>query len=94
MGRLCQGMGKKPNRSGQRIESTDTLFVINYENIPHNRCKDTPYTSVVCKIRPQKEYHNRACITICGNNICYSGDVGTPTSYLELVKLIINSVIT
>ena len=49
---------------------------------------------MVCKIRPQKEHHNSTCITIGDNHICYSGDVGIPTSYLELVKLIINSVMT
>ena len=33
-------------------------------------------------------------IIIGGNCICYPKDVGTPTSSLELVKLIINSVLS
>ena len=37
MGRLCQGVGQGPDGCGQRIEGTDTLFVIDYENIPHDR---------------------------------------------------------
>ena len=32
-------------------------------------------------------------ITVTCTQICYPGDVGTPTSSLDLVKLIINSVL-
>ena len=41
-----------------------------------------------------KEDPNRTLITIGGNRICYPGDVDTPTGFLELVKLIINSVLS
>ena len=94
MGRLCLGVGKGPNGSGQRIEGADTFFVIDYENIPHDRRKDITYTFVLCTVRPQKEDHNCTCITICGNHICYPGDVGTPKASLELFKLIVSSVIS
>jgi hypothetical protein len=33
-------------------------------------------------------------ITIGSNNITYPGDVGTPTGSIELVKLLINSVLS
>ena len=33
-------------------------------------------------------------ITVTGSQICYPGDVGKPTGSLELVKLIINSVLS
>ena len=33
-------------------------------------------------------------ITVSGSQICYPGDVGTPTVSLDLVKLIINSVLS
>jgi hypothetical protein len=33
-------------------------------------------------------------ITIDGNNIAYPGDAGTPTGLIELVKLLINSVLS
>ena len=33
MGRLCQGFGKGPNGKGQRIEGTNTFFVIKFEDI-------------------------------------------------------------
>ena len=49
---------------------------------------------VVCEVRPEKDDPNRTRITIAGNRICYPGDVGTNTASLELVKLLINSVLS
>ena len=94
MRRLCQSVGKVPNGSDQRIEGTDTLFVIDYENIPCDWRKDITYTSVVCTVRPQKEDPNCTRITICFNHICYLGDVLTPTASLELFKLVVSSVLS
>ena len=37
---------------------------------------------------------NHTRITVAGSQICYPGDVGTPTGSLDLVKLIINSVMS
>ena len=48
----------------------------------------------MCEVREQKEDPNRTRITIGGNCICYHGDVSTPTAGLDLVKLIINSVLS
>ena len=52
------------------------------------------YTKVVCEVRPKKEDPNRTRITIGGNMIIYPGEVATPTALLNLVKLIINSVLS
>ena len=49
---------------------------------------------VVCEIKPHKEDPNRTRITVTGSQICYARDVGTPTGLLDLVKLIINSVLS
>ena len=49
---------------------------------------------VVCEVKPHKEDTNRTHITVAVIQICYPGDVGTPTCSLELVKLIINSVLS
>ncbi len=49
---------------------------------------------VVCKVRPKKDDPNRTCITIGGNRICHLCDVGTNTALLELVKLLLNSVLS
>ena len=94
LGRLCQGIGVGPNGQGKRVEGTDTFFVIRYEDIPPERRQEVTYTSVVCEVRPQKADPNRTRITIGGNRICYPGDVGTPTASLELVKLMLNSVLS
>jgi len=52
------------------------------------------YTTFVCEYMPHKKDPNRTRITIGGKNIFSSGDVGTPTSSLELAKLVINSVLS
>ena len=49
---------------------------------------------VVCKVKPHKGDPNRTRITVAGSQICYPGDVDTPTESLDLVKLIINSVMS
>ena len=49
---------------------------------------------VVCEVRLQKEDPNPTRITVTGSRICYSGDIGTPTGYLNLFKLMINSVLS
>jgi len=94
MGRLCQGVGVGPAGEGKRMEGTDTFRVIRHDDIPKDRLKEVCYTSVQCTVRPQKADPNRTRITIAGNRICYPGDVGTPTASLDLVKLMLNSVLS
>ena len=48
---------------------------------------------VFCEVKPHKEDPNRMRITVTVSQICYPGDVGTPTGSLDFVKLIINSVL-
>lgn len=95
MGRLCQGVGtgdKGPRK--QRVAGTDTFRVINYDNIPADRRKEIAHVRVVCEVRPQKADPDRTRITVSGGGIKFPGDVGTPTASLDLVKLIINSVLS
>ena len=49
---------------------------------------------VVCEVRNQKEDPNCTCITVAGIRICYPGDIGKPPVSLDLVKLMINSVLS
>ena len=49
---------------------------------------------VVCEYCPQKEDPNCTHITVAGGHIKHPGDLGTPTGSLDLVKIIINSVIS
>ena len=68
--------------------------VIKHGDIPKDRLYKVTYTKVVCEVRPQIADPNRTLITIVGNRIIYPGEVSTPTAWLELVKLIINSVLS
>ena len=95
LGRLCQGVGlgtKGPRK--QRTEGTDTFNIIDYADIPSDRRDEIMYIKVVCEVIEQKEDPNRTQITIGGNRICFPGNIGTPTASLDLVKLIINSVLS
>ena len=49
---------------------------------------------VVYEVKPHKEDPNRTFIAVSGNQNFYPGYVGTPTGSLDLVKLIINSVLS
>jgi hypothetical protein len=48
----------------------------------------------VCGVHPDKDDPNCTQITIGGNRICYPGNVGTNTASLELLKLLLNSVLS
>ncbi len=49
---------------------------------------------VVCEVCLEKDDPDCTRITIGGNCICYPGNVGTNTASLELVKLLLNSVLS
>jgi hypothetical protein len=91
---LCQFIGTGPNK-GKHVKGTNTLFPIPYDKIPADCRREITNSKVVCKVQPEKgDDANRTRITIGGNNIAYPGDVGTPTGSIELVKLLINSVLS
>ena len=94
LGRLCQVIGTSPDGTSKRIKGTDTFFVIQFENIPADRRSEIIYTKVVCKVRPEKSDPNRTRITIGGNRITFPVNVGTPTAFFELAKLVFNSVLS
>ena len=90
MGRLCQGRGRNSEVTRKCVKGTDTFFVVNYNDIPVNIRIEITYTSIICKVCPQKEDPNCTQITIGGNHICYPGDVGTPNASMELFKILVN----
>jgi len=92
--RLCQGIGTGNKVGGKRVAGTNTFHLITFADIPHHKRKEIIYTKVVCEIRKGKDDENRTRITVGGNLICYPGDSGTNTASLELIKLMINSVIS
>ena len=49
---------------------------------------------VVCEVRPQNKDTNCTHVTVTASRICYPVDIGTPTGYLDLVKISINIVLS
>jgi hypothetical protein len=94
LGRLCQGIGEGPKPGTKRVEGTNTFFIIDYDDIPAHKKKQVCHTKVVCEVRPEKDDPDRTRITIGGSIICYHGDVGTNTASLELIKILLNSVLS
>ena len=95
LGRLCQGIGRGTvGPKKQRIKGTGTFKVIRFNDILFEKRKDICHTRVVCEYRPDKDDPNRTRITIAGGHSLMTFDVSTPTGSLELVKLMINIVIS
>ena len=99
LGRLCQGTVKGTVKGTvvpkkQRIKGTGTFKVIRFNDIPVEKRKDIFHTRVVCEYHPDKDDLNRTCIKIAGVHILVPFYVSTPTGSLELVKLVINSVLS
>jgi hypothetical protein len=65
-----------------------------YHDILIHKRKEICHTMVVCEVRPEKDDPDCTRITIGGNCICFLGGVGTNTTFLELVKLLLNSVLS
>jgi hypothetical protein len=71
-----------------------TLHLIWYSDIPQHKCKEIIYTKVVCEIQEGKDDKNHTRITVGENSIFYPGNAATNTALLELIKLMLNSVIS
>jgi len=95
LGRLCQGIGRgNQGPKNQRVAGTNTFHPIPYNAIPKDHRNEITFTKVVCSVRPDKADPNRTRITIGGNRISYPHDVGIPTGSLELLKILINSILS
>ena len=89
----AKGLEKVKGPRHQRVESTNTFRLIKFADIPKDRRHKICHSMVVYEVKPHKEDPNCTRITVAGSQICYPGDVGTPTGSLDLVKFIINSVL-
>ncbi len=94
LGHLYQCIGTGPSPGTQQIEGTNTFFLIDYQDIPSHKRKEICHTMFVCEVCPEKDDPKCTHITTGGNRICYPGDVGANTALLELVKLMLNSVLS
>ena len=50
MGRLCQGVGTGTAGTGKRLESTNTFYVIKFEDTPKDRLDEIYYTSQTTEV--------------------------------------------
>jgi hypothetical protein len=94
LGRLCQGIGTGAKLGTKRVDGTNTFFCIKYNDIPVHKQKEICHTLVICEVCPDKDDLDCTRINIGGSKICYPGDVGTNTALLELVKILLNSVLS
>ena len=86
IGRLAQG--------NKNVKGTDTMFFIEYNDIPFDRRKDITYARIVVDYRPQKTEKERTRITVGGNLINYPDNVSTKTAEITTAKILFNSVIS
>jgi hypothetical protein len=94
LGKLCQGIGIGTKPGTKCVDGTNTFFMINYDDIPKHKQKEICHTLVVCEVRPEKDDPDCTRITIGGSKICYPGDISTNMALLELVKILLNSVLS
>ena len=95
LGNLCQGIGVYlANPAKNQVKCTNTFHAIFYDDIPLEQLKGIAFSKVVCTFFPEKSNPNLTRITIAGQNIKRPGDVGTNTSSFDLLKLLLNSVLS
>ncbi len=94
LGRLCHGIGTGDKAGGKQVAGTNTFHVNQYSDIPHHKHKEVIHIKVVYEIQEGKDNKKCTRITVGRNLIFYPGDAGTNTALLELIKLMLNSVIS
>jgi hypothetical protein len=94
LGWLCQGIGLGSSPNTKWVSGTNTFFLIDHHNILVNKLKEICHTMVVCEVRPEKNDPDCTRITISSDCICFPGDVGTNSASLELIKLLLNSMLS
>ena len=76
------------------VEGTNTIYLIDKQDIPVNTYKDVTYGRVVVDYCPDKSYSYCTRLTVRGDRVNYPGDCGTPTVSLTIVKLLLNSIVS
>jgi hypothetical protein len=61
---------------------------------PKDRIKDVTYGSYSYEIKQKKEEKHRMRLTARGDRINYPDNVGTPTSDMTLVKVLLNRILS
>ena len=94
LGRLCQGIGTGTKPGTNCVDGTNIFFLIKYDDIPTHNQKEICHILVICVVQPEKNDPDCTWITIGGSKICYPGDISTNMASLELIKILLNSVLS
>jgi hypothetical protein len=93
LGRLCLGIGSGKAPNSKHVAGTNMFFCIGYHNILSHKRREYAIAWLYVK-----SIQTRTTLTthksILGKCICYPGDVGTNTASMELLKLLLNSVLS
>ena len=76
------------------VEGTNTMFLIDKQDIPVKRWKDVTYGRVVVDYFPDKRDPYRTQLTIGSDRVNYLGFCGTPTVIWTTVKLLLNIIVS
>ena len=79
---------------GRTAAPTNTCFFIHKNQVPAAHFRDVTYGKFKCSVRPQKEEPNRSRLVLGGNRTNFTGEVGTPTAKILLIKIMLNSVVS
>ena len=64
------------------------------QDIPNVRWQDVTYGRVVVNYRLKNQDPKRTRLTVGGDRVNYPGDCGSPTAYLLIVKILLNSIVS
>ena len=70
------------------------MFFIEKTAVPADRWRDVTYGQIVVDYRPEKTDTYRTRLTVGGDRVNYPVDCGTPTVELNMVKLLLNSIVS
>ena len=85
LGQIAQGI--------RNIKGTDTIHFIPKSKVPFGE-KTVTYGKIVCDIKLDKEEHCYTRLTVGGNLLYYTGNLGRPTASVTTAKCLLNSVIS
>ena len=77
-----------------RVKPTNTIRLIQKEEVPPNRMKDVTYGSFSCDNKLNKEEVNRTRLIMGGDRINFPDDCRTPTVDMILFKILVNSILS
>ena len=93
--RICQEVGIDPkDPTNKRVEDTNNFHAIRYEDIPLYRRAGISFSKVVCTFLPKTRVPTALASPLRAKTKQIPGDVGTKTASIDLVKILLNRVLS